>query len=137
MPKKITKHSYNNCLAVNKIHLSVRLGCEKEERKTPQAVEVDIKLFYPSLTKASKTDQDDFACYDKISRLVWKLCEKKEFRLIEYLGAEIYRTIRPTVAKEVKILVKITKCNLPVSFVLGGASFTYSDLPPFSWIVPD
>lgn len=117
--------------------LLVRLGCEKEERKTPQPIEVDIKLFYPALTGASLSDKGDFACYDKISHLVKTLCEKKEFRLVEYLGTEIYRKIRPTLNKEIKILVKVTKCNLPVQFVLGGASFSYTDLPPFSWIIPE
>src|SRR5580693_9115958 len=107
----VKTHSYNNCLTINKMRLSVRLGCEKEERKTPQSVEVDIKLFYPDLTSASKSDEGDFACYDKISRLVQALCEKKEFRLVEYLGAEIYRKIRPTLGKDIKILVKVTKCG--------------------------
>lgn len=130
-------NSYNNCLTINRLRLTVHLGYENGERKTPQPVEVDIKLFFPELTEASINDDGNFSCYDKISHVIKKLCDEKEFRLIEYLGKEIYNAIRPTVDNEVKIMVKITKCGLPVSFVLGGASFSYTDLPPFSWVVPE
>lgn len=134
---KNTPHSYTSCLSINRIRLSARLGCEKEERATPQCVEVDVKLYYPALPVASMKDKGDFACYDKLSRSIQKLCDEKEFRLIEFLGHEIYRKVRKDVPEEIKIQVKITKCSLPVSFVLGGASFSYSDLPPFSWVIPD
>lgn len=119
------------------MRLSVRLGCEKEERRTPQSVEVDIRLYYPVLSTASLKDEGDFACYDKISRLVLDLCSKKEFRLVEYLCTEIYHKIRPTLEKNIRIFVKITKCSLPVGFVLGGASFSYTDLPPGAWVIPE
>ncbi len=135
--EKPQKNAYNNCLSINRIRLSVRLGCEKQERATPQSVEVGVKLYYTALTSASLKDKGDFACYDKISRLIQELCEKDEFRLIEHLGYEIYRKIRGSLAQEIRIWVKVTKCGLPVGFVLGGASFSYTDLPPHSWVVPE
>lgn len=130
-------NSYNNYLTINKIRLIVKLGYEKEERTTPQPIEIDIKLYFPDLSDVNRKDDGDFICYDKMSHLIKDLCDSKEFRLIEYLGTEIYNVIRPTVANEIKIKVKITKCILPVSFIMGGASFSYTDLPPGSWVIPE
>jgi FolB domain-containing protein len=128
---------YTNCLTINKIRLSVKLGCEKEERKNPQAVDVDIKFFFPALTTANLKDKGEFLCYDKISNKIKDVCEKREFRLIEYLGTEIYHMIRKDINPDIKIVTKVTKIGLPVAFILGGASFLYTDLPPFSWVVAE
>ncbi|HEU5047872.1 MAG TPA: dihydroneopterin aldolase [Rickettsiales bacterium] len=130
-------NSYTSCLSINKMRLSVRLGYEKEERALAQSVDVDIKLYYPGLTEACRSDDGDYSCYDKLSRKIQQLCESKEFRLIEYLCTEIYNTARGELAQDIKIRVTVTKCGLPVGFVLGGASFSHTDLPPFSWVVPE
>jgi len=127
---------YTSCLTISKMRLAVKLGYEKEERRARQPVEVDIQFFFPTLIEASFKDKGDFICYDKISHLVEKLCTKKEFRLIEFLGTEIYRAVRAVTAPEIKIAVKPTKCQVPIEFILGGASYAYSDLPPFSWVAP-
>lgn len=114
----------------------MHLGCEKEERVTLQPVEIDLTFFFPEPPEASVKDSGIFACYDKISQSVRALCEKREFRLIEYLGMEIYRIVRGQVTPDICIAVKATKCSLPVAFILGGASFSHCDLPPFSWVAP-
>ncbi len=136
MQKDATPAVYTNRLSIHRICLSIRLGCEPEERKTPQPVEVDITFFFPSLTEASLKDTGEFVCYDKISHMVSNACGQREFRLIEFLGTEIHRMVRVAVAPEIKISVTVTKCNLPVEFVRGGASYSYSDLPPFAWVTP-
>lgn len=128
--------SYNNVLRVNRIRLGVRLGCEKEERAQAQHVEVDLAFYAPELAEPSLADKGDFICYDKISNALDAMCKGKEFRLIEYLCVEMFNKVRSMAPQEVKIALTVTKCQIPVSFVLGGASFSYTDLPPFSWTPP-
>ena len=128
--------SYSSVLRVNRIRLAVRLGCEKEERAQVQHVEVDLAFFFPALGEPSLADKGDFICYDKISHALQAMCQNKEFRLIEYLCMQMYDVLRARVPQEVKIALRLTKCQIPVAFVLGGASFSYTDLPPFSWAPP-
>ncbi len=131
-----TPIAYNNVLRVNRIRLGVRLGCEKEERAQAQHVEVDLAFYSPALAEPSHADKGDFICYDKLSHALEAMCKGKEFRLIEYLCLQIYDKARSMAPADVKISVCVTKCQIPVSFVLGGASFSYTDLPPFSWTPP-
>ncbi len=128
--------AYTSCLRVNRVRLDVALGCEPEERANPQAVEVNVAFFFPEVTNASYKDSGDFVCYGKLSFALQKMCEGKEFRLIEYLGMEMYQVARNTTPLEVKITLTLTKCDVPVDFVHGGASFSYTDVPPFSWTPP-
>lgn len=128
--------SYNNVLRVNRIRLGTRLGCEKEERAQAQHVEVDLAFYAPALAEPSLADKGDFICYDKISNALEAECKQNEYRLIEYLCLQLFNTVRSMTPQEVKIALRVTKCQIPVSFVLGGASFSYTDLPPFSWIPP-
>jgi FolB domain-containing protein len=133
---QVAPQSYNNVLRVNRIRLSVRLGYEKEERVQAQHVEVDLAFFFPSLTEPNLSDKGDFICYDIISHALKTMCESKEFHLIEYLCMQMYEMLRARVTPEVKIALKLTKCQVPIPFVLAGASFSYSDVPPFSWTPP-
>lgn len=132
----VTNQVYTNCLRIHRIRLGVRLGYSAEERLQQQPVEVDVSFFFPALGEPSHKDEGDFICYDKISRALEAACKEREFRLIEYLAMELYHIIRQRVADEVRISIRLTKCQIPVAFVQGGASFTYSDLPPFSWVPP-
>ncbi len=128
--------SYNNVLRVNRIRLGVRLGCEKEERAQIQHVEVDLAFYTPDLAEPSFADKGDFICYDKISNALEAMCRGREFRLIEYLCVQLFDKVRGMTPNGVRIALKVTKCQIPVPFVLGGASFSYTDLPPFSWTPP-
>lgn len=127
---------YPVCLRVERIHLQLRLGVGEEERAVAQPVEVSMAFYFPAVTGVSHTDQGDFVCYDKISRMLKERFERGEFRLIEYVGMEMYREVRKDVPSEVKMTLSFHKCQVLLPFVKGGASFTYTDLPPFSWTPP-
>lgn len=127
---------YPVALRVSRVALSVRLGCGEDERAKPQAVEVDVDFYFPSVTQASLTDEGDFICYGKLSEAFAAYCEQKEFKLIEFLGLELYNVARGHAPSEVKIALKLTKCKVPVNIILGGASFSYTDLPPNAFIPP-
>jgi FolB domain-containing protein len=135
-PVTNSQASYNNVLRLNAVRLGVRLGCEKEERAQLQHVQVDVAFFAPALSAPAIEDKGDFICYDKVSQALEAMCKDKEFRLIEYLCKEMYDKVRHMTPEEVKISLRVTKCQIPVPFVLGGASFAYTDLPPFSWTPP-
>lgn len=128
--------SYSSALTINRLRLSVHLGCEKEERVTPQPVEVSIRFYYPAIPAPALRDEGEYECYDKISASIRRMCANKEFRLIEFLCMQVYEVARKAVKKDVKIWVSLTKCNLPVPEVLNGASYLYTDLPPGAWTVP-
>lgn len=129
--------AYTSCVRVSRVRLDVHLGFGDEERSVKQAIEVDVAFYFPALTEASYTDKGDFVCYDKISRAFKQLCEERQFNLIEYLGKELYNVARSSTPPEVKITLRLNKCKILLPFVLGGASFSYTDLPPFSWTPPD
>lgn len=131
-----TPTAYTSCLRVDRIRLAVRLGVGEEERSQPQDVEVDIVYYFPELTEASLRDGADFVCYDKLSYALRDMCEGREFKLIEYLALQMFAIARKAAPQEVKISLKLHKCRILVPFVLGGSSFAYTDLPPFSWTLP-
>lgn len=114
----------------------MRLGVGDEERLRPQVVEVDVSFFFPRMPAASQTDEGDFVCYGEISHSLKEQMEPRSFRLIEYLGAECFKLVRAQTPEDVKITLRLTKCEVPVSFVVGDASFTLTDLPPFAWTPP-
>lgn len=122
-------HHYPCHLDLHRLHLAARLGCEAAERVTPQTVEVDVRFYFTDLPDCAYTDGDDFICYDAIAGVIQGVVAAKEYRLIEHLGYSIYNALRAAQREDVKIWLRVHKVQIPVPFVLGGASFTYTDLP--------
>ena len=130
-------HCYNNVLSINSLGVDVRLGISKEEQKNPQRIILDIRFYMPAVMSSSVDDKGEYICYHGISEKIYALCISKEFRLIEYLAQEVYRLIRRETADEVKLWVKLHKTRILLSYVEEGSSYTYTDLPPHSWVVPN
>jgi FolB domain-containing protein len=132
---------YASSLRINRLQLAVHLGVESAERVHSQAVEIDLTFYFPQPLPGTLKDGGQYLCYDQISHAIKALCEGREFQLLEYLGTEIYCCVHDMLAqkaltKDIKIGLGVTKCNLPIDFVHGGASYRFSDLPPFSWVPP-
>lgn len=122
---------YAAALGIHRLRLSVKLGLEEGERLKAQPVEIDVRFYFPKLPAACKTDEGDFLCYDDICAAITECVTRREFKLIEYLALEIFNLVRGQVKDDtVKIGIRLLKCVPPVPNMLGGASFTYSDLPP-------
>lgn len=129
--------SYPAVLSVNKLRLSVRLGEHAAERERPQPVEISLRFYFPELPPACGDDGDLFLCYDKIAQEIINYTCSREFRLIEYLTMEIYALVKEhlavslpeTLRNDTRIWLMTHKCIPPVPAILGGTSFTYTDLP--------
>ena len=128
--------AFTNVLRLHRLKLQVRLGAEVYERSQLQGVEVDVSFFFPELTGASLLDNDDYLCYGGLAKLMESRCKDNEFRLIEHLGAELFKIARGTAPADVKITLKLLKCKLPGVDAAGGASFTLTDGPAHAWVPP-
>lgn len=127
---------FTSYLRASRIRFAVRLGWTEEERALPQPVEVDFTCFFPSLIPATLHDKGDFICYDEVSRMMSEHCKGREFRLIEYLAKELFDIVRRHAPPEVKLTLRLSKCEVPSVVAMSSASFTLSDVPPFSWTPP-
>lgn len=129
---------YPSILTINRLRLSVNLGAGVAEREKPQPLEVDLRFYFPDPPACTADDsRDDFICYDQICQAILDFTGKDEFRLIEYLGTQIHAVVRKDLlrqagaqAEAIKVWVKLHKCVPPVPYMLGGAEYIYSDLPP-------
>ena len=129
-------HQYASFLSINKLVQKVRLGISQEERSQPQEIRLDLRLYLPNKLSSFEDDNGEYICYHEISEKIATLCSAKEYRLIEFLGSEIYRMIRATIAPEIKIWLSLNKTKILLEYVEGGTSFTYTDLTPNAWVVP-
>lgn len=129
--------NYLAALSINTLRLQVRLGVGEPERQNPQPVELGVRFYFTSLPSCTQNDlSSDFICYDKICSSLIRYIEQREFHLIEYLCLDIHREIRGYLeaqlgehAQDVKLWIRVHKCEAPVAQMIGGASFVYSDLP--------
>ncbi len=128
---------FSTALTINRLRLGVNLGEGAAEREKAQPVEVDIKLFFPEQPAACADDGQEFLCYDKLCTEIISYVETREFRLIEFLTMEIYALTKKHIANvmpgvnanDTCVWLRIHKCVPPVPAILGGTSFTYTDLP--------
>lgn len=129
--------SFQACLGVHRLRLSVALGYGRGERSKPQPVEVELRIFFKDLPKSCEDEGEPFLCYDSLSTALQDLVSGREFRLIEYMGNELFKTVRANIvkqmgdeaAKRIHVWLKLHKCVPPVPYMLGGASMVLSDLP--------
>lgn len=135
--KFMTEQAYPCALAINRLKAEVRLGVSAEERAAPQEVEIDVRFYLPSPPAAATDDDGKYICYHSLGQKIHALCAQREYRLIEYLAHEIYRLLRGKVPEEVKLWVKLRKLHLPLSYMEGGASYSFTDLPAPAWVVPE
>lgn len=115
-------------LQINDLRLWVAIGCSNSEKALPRCVSLDISIQFKGEVTAAANDNLEFAvCYAEVVNRVKKLCNEKQFNLIEYLAGEVHRVVSEIVQVPVeKIIVKATKLLPPVADIYGGVSFTYS-----------
>jgi FolB domain-containing protein len=130
-------NAYAGVLALHQIHAEARLGVGEEERRAPQTVVIDVRLYLPRAPAGALSDNADYICYHGIGQKIHALCAGKEYRLIEYLTHEVHRLLRTLVPEEVKISVRLRKPRILLAYVQEGASYGFSDLPPHAWTPPE
>lgn len=124
---------YPYCFTVGRLQLAVHMGWEAPERRKPQPVDVDIRLYFPKAPACTLDDNGSFIDYDGLCNGIHKLVETREFRLIEFMATYLLGHIRSYVDAtgnhDVKIWLCLTKASPPVPHLMGGAGFVTSDLP--------
>ncbi len=104
-------------LSLSPIQLKVRLGCYPDERETPQTVDCHIKLKFKQMPQACTTDNiADTICYQQLSNELQAACDQREFKLIEYLSAELIQQINGSSPLIEKVSLKVIK-NPPLDNV--------------------
>ena len=116
-------------LTLNSYTCLVRLGCEAQERSIPQAVSFTVSFAFPDIPKACQTDNlEDTICYADACESIRKVAECKEYRLVEHLADEVFRSLRSLVNSKVKITLLTKKVNPPVEGLSGGAHFELTEI---------
>lgn len=122
-------------IVVRDLAASVRLGWHAEERTAVQPVSLDLRIEFLNTPRACKSDDlKDTLCYSELSNEVLKICEDREFKLIEHMAYEILDGLKKhTRYFDVQIGLRVTKLNAPVRNLRGGVSFSYGHLPEGAW----
>lgn len=117
-------------LILNNLSLNVKLGHTEAERSLPQQVLVQIKLQFTEAPSACSTDNlQDTLCYATLSDELQKFCYSRSFKLIEFLGYQLYQFLKKKIAEMVSEKINIFLCvtkNPPLNN-LEQSSFSISD----------
>ncbi len=124
---------YTHMISVNRLQASAHLGFYNGERAKPQPIEVCFRLYFPEAPLASTNDEADFIDYGQLSKTLTDFIASRDFKLIEYMGAELFRQLRADLdargGTHIKLWLRLNKIAAPVPGLIGGASFTVCDLP--------
>ncbi|MDB2414796.1 dihydroneopterin aldolase [Rickettsiales bacterium] len=120
---------YRSVISTNKLRLKMNIGVGEDERKTPQDMDISFKFFYKNPPKACQSDDiNDTICYDNVIKIIKNCCCNKTYKLLEYTAYQLYKAIREETAEDIKIWIRVEKCNPPIDEVMGSTSFEYCDL---------
>ncbi len=111
--------------------MQVRLGCSVEERADPQAVELDVAVRFAEPPLGCETDELlDTVDYCDLIEAARSLCAEREFKLIEYLAAELQARLRRHLPGGSELWLRLTKLHPPVKDLEGGVSISLGDWVP-------
>jgi len=97
-------------LAIQDYKLHVNLGVTAKERTKKQVILLNLKIFFPKLPLACKSDKlQDTICYQKLTEDINKFCAKRKFQLLEYLTAELLVFIAAKLPNRCKIELTLVK----------------------------
>lgn len=118
----------HNCtLSINGFELPVHLGWPDAEREQAQTVRIDLEVEFAAPLKACETDQlQDTFCYDKLLMHLHDKMSERQFRLVEYLAAEIHRIVKPLLPTDCFLTVHVLKFPA-ISGLTGGVRFSFSN----------
>jgi dihydroneopterin aldolase len=70
---------------------------------------------------------EDTICYGAISEKILKICNLREYRLLEKLGWDVYSALRESLPKTIQLSVQATKEKTPIKALQDGAKFSITD----------
>lgn len=118
----------SSSLEIKDLIVSARLGCSAEERAVAQDVLLSFKIQFLALPKACTSDDLlDTHCYDQLSQKIRSFANSREFKLIEFLGHEIFHLVQTEVGTEKRVSIRLAKAA-PVEGLKGAAIFSVGDI---------
>lgn len=125
---------YAYMVSVIRLQVHAHLGFYTGERAKPQPVEISFKLYYPEAPAHALDDEAEFIDYGQLGKGLIDVVAARSFKLVEYMGAELFRHLREDLdrrgASNVKLWLKLNKVAAPLPGLVGGASYTQCDLEP-------
>ena len=120
---------FSSVISLSNLKLAVNLGVTKEERDVRQQVNISFKFYLKDAPEACTTDNiHDTVCYAEMAEIVRRHCNKKDFKLLEYLCYFLYREVRKNIPPDIKIWIGVEKCNPPIEGLVGSTAFEYTDI---------
>lgn len=109
--------TYPFILSIERLAVPLFLGAGEAERSNEQTVYLSVKLHYPAPPASAEVDGADYLCYDALCKKLLSVATKQPYQLIEYLSAELLRTVQAEVSPDVYIVLTLQK---PLPFLLVG-----------------
>ena len=118
--------SLHASLSLENIIIPLHIGWSEEERKRPQDISINIDIQFDEPPHACETDDlEDTICYKTLSDKIREYCTSREFKLIEYLGYQLYLFTKAQIPPNTKINVSIVKPRS--AFSTESRTFNISD----------
>ncbi len=125
---------YAHILTLEHLEMLSHVGFYDEERGKRQRIAISLRLYFPKAPDCCEDDHAKFLDYGALAKFLTEWCEAGEFRLIEFMGMQAFRSVRGYLdahgCADVPLWLKLTKCTTPVPNLKAGASFIHTDLPP-------
>ena len=125
---------YAYMVSINRLQTHAHLGFYTGERAKPQPVEISFRLYYPEAPAHTMDDEAQFIDYGQLCKMLSDMIAARSFKLVEFMGAELFRVLRADLdgrgAAHIKIWLKLNKIAAPVAGLIGGASYYQYDLEP-------
>jgi len=113
-------------MTLHQLEIETYLGWGEQERSQPQKIRVDIRLGFTIPPLACRNDElADTICYHRLITQLKQYLANRSFRLIEYLGREIYQFIKSTHPQQL-VSIRVHK-HPPMADIIEGVSFHYGD----------
>ncbi len=119
-------------LKIEDLRIWLTLGCSEEERFNPQAVSVDIEIYFKS--GRSVFAQDDISkvfCYKSCVEKIQESLKDSSFNLIEAVALRIHEVVKDLSKQsdlgDCEIEITTKKLSPPVPGIHGPVSFVYRE----------
>lgn len=113
-------------LSLKNLIIPIHIGWSELEREKAQDITVNILIEFAVPPLACETDElEDTICYKTLSDKIRQYCTSREFKLIEYLGYQLYQFIKEQLSLKTDITISIVKPRSP--FLTESRTFNISD----------
>jgi glycine hydroxymethyltransferase len=123
-PARIRRRSRSHSWRLTRLQLSVHIGCEPEERATPQLIEVSVIVRGRSRPVACTSDRlSDTLALDAVAERVRSIAEAGSFALLEHLALRLQDGLLQLCPPGTELELQVTKVAPPIARLHGGTSF--------------